>query len=41
MSLLHTAETQTAAVMALAFTPDGTLLLTAALDGVVSLWGIP
>jgi WD40 repeat protein len=41
MTLLHTSTPRTDLVTAVAFTHDGQIILTAALDGVVRLWGIP
>jgi WD40 repeat protein len=39
-ALLHTAEPESGAISAVAFTRDGTLILAAGLDGVVKLWGV-
>ncbi len=41
MTLLHTSTPQTNLVTAVAFTHDGQIILSAALDGVIRLWGIP
>ncbi len=41
VDLLHTANPHMARITAVAFTPDGQLILTTALDGVIRLWGVP
>jgi WD40 repeat protein len=41
MTLLHTSSPQTDLVTAVAFTHNGQIIFTAALDGIVRLWGIP
>lgn len=41
MDALHIATPQTDNMMGIGFTADGRLLITAALDGVVRLWGVP
>jgi WD40 repeat protein len=41
MTLLYVATPQTAEVTAVNFTHNGQLIVTAALDGVIRLWGIP
>lgn len=38
---LKTLTLHTATVMEIAFTPDGQLVVSGALDGVIRLWGIP
>lgn len=38
---LKTLTPHTATVMAIAFTPDGQVVVSGALDGVIRLWGIP
>ena len=38
---LKTLTPHTATVMAIAFTPDGQVIISGALDGVIRLWGIP
>jgi WD40 repeat protein len=41
MRLAHRVRPRTDIVMAISFTPDGQLIISGAMDGVVRLWGIP
>lgn len=41
LDILKTVAPHTTRVMAIAFTPDGQLVVSGALDGVIRLWGIP
>ncbi|MCL4267004.1 MAG: WD40 domain-containing protein [Anaerolineae bacterium] len=41
MNLLHTSTPRTLLITSVSFAPDGQLIFSGALDGIIRLWGIP